>query len=55
MRKRVHAVFAILKIYEKKSACCFCHFKDLCYVMDQDLIHLEKQEDLEFLGGGYHG
>ena len=43
------------KIYEKKSACCFCHFKDLCYVMDQDLIHLEKQEDLEFLGGGYHG
>lgn len=40
------------KIYDKKNVSCeFCKFKDLCYMSDKDLVYLEKQKDLSFLGG----
>jgi ATP-dependent helicase/DNAse subunit B len=40
------------KIYDKKNISCeFCKFKDLCYMSDKDLVYLEKQKDLSFLGG----
>ena len=40
------------KVYNQENiACRFCHFKDLCFMKDTDLVYLEKQEDLSFLGG----
>lgn len=40
------------KLYDKKNVSCeFCKFKDLCYMSDKDLVYLEKQKDLSFLGG----
>lgn len=40
------------KVYGKDNVSCkFCSFKDLCYTTPKDLVYLEKQEDLSFLGG----
>lgn len=40
------------KVYNGENiACRFCQFKDLCYMREADLVYLEKQEDLSFLGG----
>lgn len=40
------------KVYAGTNvACQFCKFKDLCYMKDEDLVYLEKQDDLSFLGG----
>ena len=40
------------KVYNQENiACRFCSFKDLCFMKDRDLVYLEKQDDLSFLGG----
>lgn len=40
------------KIYSKTNISCqFCTFKDLCYMKEKDLIYLDTQSDLSFLGG----
>ena len=40
------------KIVGKDNVSCeFCHFKDLCYMTNEDIIRLPKVEDLSFLGG----
>lgn len=39
------------KMYDLKDVSCkFCPFNDLCYKKESDVIYLEKQEDLSFLG-----
>lgn len=40
------------KVYAMENvSCTFCTFKDLCFMKDKDLVYLEKQDDLSFLGG----
>lgn len=40
------------KVYSGNNISCnFCKYKDLCYMMEKDLIYLDKVEDLSFLGG----
>lgn len=40
------------KVYSNVNiSCAFCSFKDICYMKEKDLIYLEKQNDLSFLGG----
>lgn len=41
------------KVYDGKNiACNFCEFKDLCYMRQDDLVYLDKVEDLSFLEEG---
>ena len=40
------------KVYSNVNiSCAFCSFKDICYMKEKDLVYLEKQNDLSFLGG----
>lgn len=40
------------KVYSKINVSCqFCTFNDLCYMKEKDLVYLEQQTDLSFLGG----
>ena len=40
------------KVYSNVNiSCAFCSFKDICYMREKDLVYLEKQNDLSFLGG----
>ncbi len=40
------------KVYSNVNiSCVFCSFKDICYMKEKDLVYLEKQNDLSFLGG----
>ena len=40
------------KVYNKDNvSCTWCPFKDICFMLDKDLVYLEKQDDLSFLGG----
>ena len=40
------------KVYNMKNdSCRLCHFHDICYMKDSDLVYLNKVEDLSFLGG----
>jgi hypothetical protein len=40
------------KVYAGNNVSCeFCTFKDLCFMKEKDLVYLEKQSDLSFLGG----
>ena len=40
------------KVYSGiNESCKFCSFNDLCYMKEKDLVYLEKQTDLSFLGG----
>ena len=40
------------KVYAGVNVSCnFCSFKDLCFMKNKDLIYLDKQDDLSFLGG----
>ena len=40
------------KVYSNVNiSCAFCPFKDICYMKEKDLVYLEKQNDLSFLGG----
>ena len=40
------------KNYNKKNVSCeYCQFRDLCYMNDNDIIMLDKVDDLTFLGG----
>ena len=40
------------KVYSNVNiSCAFSSFKDICYMKEKDLVYLEKQNDLSFLGG----
>lgn len=40
------------KVYSNVNiSCAFCSLKDICYMKEKDLVYLEKQNDLSFLGG----
>ena len=47
-------VILIQTIYlqkNKRTACEFCNYKDLCYMREPDQVYLDKVDDLSFLGG----
>lgn len=40
------------KIYDSKNfSCKYCKYNDICFVKNDDLVYLDKQDDLSFLGG----
>lgn len=39
------------KIIENKSSCENCSFRDICFVTNKNYVYLEKQDNLDFLGG----
>jgi ATP-dependent helicase/DNAse subunit B len=40
------------KVYAGENISCkFCTYNDLCFMKEKDLVYLDKQEDLSFLGG----
>ncbi len=40
------------KVYNGENISCkYCHFKDLCFMKDSNLVYLDKVKDLSFLGG----
>ena len=40
------------KVYGNDNISCkYCKFKDICFTASDDIIYLEKQNDLSFLGG----
>ena len=40
------------KVYESSNISCkFCSFKDICFMKEDNLVYLDKVEDLSFLGG----
>ena len=42
-------------ISDGKQACQYCKYKDLCFKTEEDMVYLEKVEDLSFLGGDTNG
>ena len=42
-------------IDNKNVSCTYCKFKDLCFKTNNDLVYLDKVEDLSFLGGEENG
>lgn len=42
-------------IDNKNASCTYCKFKDLCFKTNNDLVYLDKVEDLSFLGGDDNG
>ena len=40
------------KVYGKENISCkYCDYKDICYMIEKDLVYLDKVEDFSFLGG----
>ena len=40
------------KVYESINVSCkYCSFKDICFMREDNLVYLDKVEDLSFLGG----
>lgn len=40
------------KIYDSSNVSCkFCSFRDICFMKEDNLVYLDKVEDLSFLGG----
>ena len=40
------------KVYNQENISCkYCNFKDICYMKNDNIVYLDKVEDLSFLGG----
>ena len=39
------------QIGKENIGCSFCHFKDICYMSNKDIVKLSEIKDLGFLGG----
>lgn len=42
------------RIDKKNYGCEFCKFKDLCFMKEENILDLDKIDDLSFLGGDNH-
>lgn len=43
------------KIVDAEKPCSYCEFRDVCFVHNKDYIYLDKQDNLDFLGGDTDG